>query len=140
MKNANPQNYNMSNAGGGNGANDFISGDYFKNKGTIIGNSPHVDRVRQRAGLAKLSDVKPGLSQAAFLTQLMHERVTELTGEDVRWMDLARWGFFDDQSKVDQLKARDFEFNNFTVGKNKYLPIPQSEIDINPNLVQNDLY
>ena len=101
---------------------------------------PHVDRVRQRAGLAKLSDVKPGLSQAAFLTQLMHERVTELTGEDVRWMDLARWGFFDDQSKVDQLKARDFEFNNFTVGKNKYLPIPQSEIDINPNLVQNDLY
>lgn len=100
----------------------------------------YVDTVRRRAGLARLTDAKPGLSQGAFLTQLMHERVTELTGEDVRWNDLARWGYFDDQSKIDELKTRDPEFNNFKVGKNKYLPIPQSEIDINPNLKQNPQY
>ena len=97
----------------------------------------YVDRVRERAGLAKLSVVKPNLSQAAFLRQLMHERVTELTGEDVRWNDLARWGYFDDAAKLNELKVRDPEFNNFVLGRDKYLPIPQSELDINPNLVQN---
>ncbi|HEX2533813.1 MAG TPA: RagB/SusD family nutrient uptake outer membrane protein [Chitinophagaceae bacterium] len=35
------------------------------------------------------------------------------------------------------LKARDPEFVNFQLGRNKYMPIPQAEIDINPNLVQN---
>ena len=98
---------------------------------------PYVDRVRQRAGLAKLSVAMPGLSQAAFQQQLIHERVTELTGEDWRWFDLARWGYLDEQSKVAELASRDFEFGNFVVGKSKYLPIPQSEIDINPNLKQN---
>jgi hypothetical protein len=97
----------------------------------------HVDRVRQRAGLEKLSVTRPGLSQAQFLQQLMHERVMELTGESVRWNDLARWGYFDDANKLAELKARDPEFNNFVLGKSKYMPIPQTEIDINPNLNQN---
>ena len=97
----------------------------------------YVDRVRQRAGLRRLSDVRPGMSQAQFQQQLEHERITELTGESVRWNDLARWGYFDDQAKLNLLKARDPEFNNFVLGRNKYMPIPQSEIDINPNLIQN---
>lgn len=98
---------------------------------------PFVDRVRERAGLAKLSVARPGLSQAQFLRQLMHERITELTGESTRWNDLARWGYFDDAAKLNELKARDPEFNNFVLGKSKYMPIPQFEIDINPNLQQN---
>jgi tetratricopeptide (TPR) repeat protein len=98
---------------------------------------PFVDRVRERAGLAKLSVAKPGLNQSQFLQQLMHERLTELTGECVRWNDLARWGYFDDANKIAELKARDTEFNNFVVGRNKYMPIPQTELDINPNLKQN---
>lgn len=97
----------------------------------------YVDRVRERAGMKKLSDVMPGLSQSAFLQQLMHERIMELTGESLRWNDLARWGYFDDPAKLDELKARDPEFNNFVIGKSKYMPIPQTEIDINPNLKQN---
>ncbi len=98
---------------------------------------PYVDRVRERVGLAKLSVTRPGLTQAQFLQQLMHERITELTGESLRWNDLARWGYFDDPAKLAELKARDPEFNNFVIGKSKYMPIPQTEIDINPNLVQN---
>ena len=98
---------------------------------------PYVDRVRVRAGLRPLSVAMPGLDQAGFLRQLMHERITELTGEQLRWNDLARWGYFDDPAKLAELKARDSEFNNFVIGKSKYMPIPQSEIDINPNLVQN---
>ncbi len=97
---------------------------------------PYVDRVRQRAGLAKLSDIQPGMSQADFRKQIEHERITELTGEDTRWFDLARWGYFDDAAKIAEMSARDFEFENFVPAK-KYYPIPQSEIDINPNLVQN---
>ncbi|HUS00250.1 MAG TPA: RagB/SusD family nutrient uptake outer membrane protein [Chitinophagaceae bacterium] len=96
-----------------------------------------VDRVRQRSGMAKLSVTRPGMTQAQFQQQLEHERITELTGESVRWNDLARWGYFDDAAKLALLKARDSEFNNFVIGRNKYMPIPQSEIDINPNLKQN---
>ena len=94
----------------------------------------YVNRVRRRAGLA---DLPGGLDQAQFQQQIEHERITELTGESVRWNDLARWGYFDDANKIALLKARDPEFNNFVVGRNKYMPIPQREIDINPNLVQN---
>jgi hypothetical protein len=97
----------------------------------------YVDRVRERAGLRKLSVAMPGLSQAAFQKQLEHERITELTGECVRWNDLARWGYFDDPNLLAQLKARDPEFNNFQIPRNKYMPIPQTELDINPNMVQN---
>ncbi|KAA2243798.1 RagB/SusD family nutrient uptake outer membrane protein [Chitinophaga agrisoli] len=93
---------------------------------------PFVDRVRERAGLQKLSVVKPGLSQAAFLAQLKHERITELAGEGHRWEDLARWG-----DLGPQLAGRDPGFANFQTGKHELLPIPQQDVDVNPNLVQN---
>ena len=94
----------------------------------------YVNRVRRRAGL---SDLTAGMSQAQFQAQLEHERITELTGESVRWNDLARWGYFEDQAKLAILRARDPEFNNFVIGRNRFMPIPQREIDINPNLKQN---
>lgn len=91
----------------------------------------YVDRVRQRAGLATLTVAIPGLSQAQFLDQLKHERITELCGEGHRWEDLVRWG---DLSAA--LAARDAGFSHF---QDKYalLPIPQYDLDVNPNLVQN---
>lgn len=94
-----------------------------------------VDRVRLRAGLASLTVAKPGLNQAQFLAQLKHERITELSGEGWRWADLLRWG---DLSPV--LATRDAEFSGFVVGRNEYYPIPQSDIDLNPNLTQNPRY
>ncbi len=96
---------------------------------------PLVDKVRQRAGLNALSIAMPSLNQADFLTQLKHERITELSGEGHRWEDLSRWG---DLSPA--LGARDAGFNNFIVGKNEFLPIPLFELDINPNLKQNPKY
>ena len=84
-----------------------------------------------------LTAAMPGLNQQQFQTQLEHERIMELTGESLRWNDLARWGYFEDATKLNILKARDPEFNNFIIGRNMYMPIPQSEIDINPNLEQN---
>jgi len=92
----------------------------------------YVDRVRERAGLQKLSVVKPNLNQQDFLIQLKHERICELSGEGHRWEDLDRWG---DLSP--KLASRDAGFSNFVVGKNELLPIPQQDIDYNPNLKQN---
>jgi len=95
----------------------------------------YVDRVRARAGLASLTSVMPGLTQTTFLEQLKHERITELTGEGHRWNDLARWG-----DLGPGLAGRDPGFANFVVGKHEFLPIPQSEIDLNPNLSQNEAW
>ncbi|HEU4555295.1 MAG TPA: RagB/SusD family nutrient uptake outer membrane protein [Chitinophaga sp.] len=92
----------------------------------------YVDMVRERAGLQKLSVVKPGLSGDAFLAQLKHERITELSGEGHRWEDLARWG-----DLGLQLAQRDAGFANFKTGKHELLPVPQQDIDVNPNLQQN---
>ena len=96
---------------------------------------PYVDRVRVRAGLRPLSLARPGLSQAAFLAQVKHERITELTGEGWRFADLQRWG-----DLGPELALRDPEFANFVKGRNEWYPIPQSDIDLNPNLTQNPGY
>jgi tetratricopeptide (TPR) repeat protein len=101
---------------------------------------PHVDRVRQRAGLAPLSEIMPGLSQEAFQEQLEHERVTELAGEGHRWNDLDRWGYFDTQEGINELMQRDPAFANFMLDRHRLLPLPQRDVDINPNLVQNPGY
>lgn len=95
----------------------------------------YVDRVRKRAGLKALSAVMPGLSQAQFLAQLKHERITELAGEGHRWEDLARWG-----DLGPALAGRDAGFANFKIGRDEFLPIPQFDLDVNPNLKQNNLY
>lgn len=93
---------------------------------------PFVDEVRQRAGLAKLSTIMPSLTQAQFLEQLKHERLTELAGEGHRWEDLARWG-----ELSNALASRDAGFSHFVKNRDEFYPIPQSEIDLNPNLKQN---
>jgi hypothetical protein len=92
----------------------------------------YVDRVRQRVGLAPLSEVMPNLSQEAFLEQLKQERLLELAGEGHRWNDLVRWG-----DLGVELADRDPGFANFEAGKHELLPIPQRDLDINPNLDQN---
>ncbi|MGA0557917.1 RagB/SusD family nutrient uptake outer membrane protein [Larkinella sp. VNQ87] len=94
-----------------------------------------VDQVRQRAGLPRLSTVRPGLTAEQFLGQLKHERVTELSGEGWRWNDLARWG-----DLGPQLANRDPAFSTFVRGRSELLPIPQTDRDLNPGLTQNPGY
>ena len=89
----------------------------------------YVNRVRSRAGLAPLPT---GMTQQQFLEQIKHERLLELTGEGHRFNDLKRWG-----DLGSSLGARDPGFNNFEIGKHELLPIPQRDLDINPNMKQN---
>lgn len=95
----------------------------------------YVDRVRERAGMLPLSTTAPGMSQDRFLAQIKHERIVELAGEAWRWADLLRWG-----DAGPALAVRDPEFTNFVPGRHELYPIPQSDLDLNPNLTQNPGY
>ena len=97
-----------------------------------------INQVRQRPSV-NLLPLGAGFTQAALRTQLMHERAAELTGEGVRWFDLQRWGLLDTQAGLDQLKARDPDFNGFMVGKSRLLPLVQTDVDLG-KLTQNPGY
>ncbi len=102
----------------------------------------YVDMVRSRANMAPLAEAYPtiGNDQTRFLERLKIERVLELCGESVRWEDLKRWGDLESQASVDQIAERDPDFNNFEVGTSYRLPIPQVEVENNPNLEQHPEY
>lgn len=104
----------------------------------------YVDRVRQRpsTNLRPLAVAYPaiGNDQALFRKRLQMERSLELCFEAVRWIDLKRWGMLTTQEGINELKTRDIDFNNFVLGKHHRLPIPQIEVDNNPNLTQNTPY
>ncbi|MCU0473636.1 MAG: RagB/SusD family nutrient uptake outer membrane protein [Bacteroidales bacterium] len=95
----------------------------------------YVDMVRERANMNPLSTVMPGLSKSDFHEQLKHERLVELASELVRFDDLKRWGDYGPKSAV-----HDPNFLTFTVGKDEVLPIPQRELNLNSNLIQNPNY
>lgn len=99
--------------------------------------APLVNQVRTRAGVTPIAT---SLSQAQMRTQIRHERVTELSGEGMRWYDINRYGLLDNQAGIDELKTRDVDFNNFVLGKSKLLPIPQTDIDIDRSIKQNPGY
>ena len=99
-----------------------------------------VNQVRQRPSV-NLAPLAPATFNQASLRLRMHdERGKELAGEGQRWFDILRWGLLDNQAGLDDLKTRDIDFSNFVLGKSKLLPIPQSDIDIDPNVKQNPGY
>jgi len=102
----------------------------------------YVDEVRARANMLPLATAYPaiGVDQDLFLERLKVERVLELCGESTRWMDLKRWGDLNTQARVDAIALRDPDFNNFVVGKSHRLPIPQVDVENNPNLDQHAEY
>ncbi len=116
----------------------LLQAEALNEQGNTAAAVPLINQVRQRAGLGVLP-VAASASKEAMRTQLMHERVTELTGEGVRWFDLQRWGLLDTQAGVDQLKAHDPDFSNFMPGKSRLLPLLQTEVDLN-KLTQNPNY
>lgn len=98
---------------------------------TSINQGGPLNRVRRRAGL---SDVQ-GLSQAALREKILHERRMELAFEGHWWFDLIRIN--NGQYGLDFLHS--IGKTNAT-SKHLLLPIPQKEIEANPNLSQNTGY
>ncbi|MEO6187207.1 MAG: RagB/SusD family nutrient uptake outer membrane protein [Ginsengibacter sp.] len=88
-----------------------------------------IDAVRHRAGLNPLAT---GLSYNAFALALEHERQVELAFEGHRWFDLVRTG-----RALDVINAH---FNGSIVVQDYQLvyPIPQSEVELNPDGVKQN--
>ncbi|MHB8132487.1 MAG: RagB/SusD family nutrient uptake outer membrane protein [Mobilitalea sp.] len=97
-----------------------------------------INQVRNRAGVPQLLAV---MSQADIRTHLREfERPVELAIEGIRWLDLLRWddmnpGFIRNTFISHNRRAA----TNYT-DKYKYYPIPQQDMNSNPNLVQNPGY
>jgi hypothetical protein len=94
-----------------------------------------LNAVRTRAGISAVL----GLSQAAFRDTVRLDRRREFIFEGQRWFDLARWGVLDAaiRAKTNELETiAPGETHPHGVPSNLF-PIPQSELDLNPNLTQN---
>jgi hypothetical protein len=88
---------------------------------------PYLNQVRTRAGLAEKTD----LSQAQLRTALEQERRVELAFEGHRWFDLLRTG-----RAIEVMNSKGFNITQ----RDLLYPIPQSQIDVNPQLTQNPGY
>jgi hypothetical protein len=89
-----------------------------------------LNQVRVRANTGNLT---PGLSQAAFRDSLYAERRREFVQEAQRWFDLVR------TKQLVQAVSKVASKTNISA-KNYLFAIPQSEISLNPGLIQNPGY
>ncbi|MCD8209084.1 MAG: RagB/SusD family nutrient uptake outer membrane protein [Bacteroidales bacterium] len=100
----------------------------------------YVNQIRTRAKAATKSSVT--------LDDIKVEKRLELCYESVRWQDLVRWGdaasVLGEQGKdVPSYSTAgvDWQFHNTEYGfktKHNLLPIPRQEIELNPNMTQNE--
>lgn len=101
---------------------------------------PYVNMVRNRA---ELSDLPTNISENDLLVEIEHQRVIELACEMNRYFDLLRWnGNILGTKNIKEVfeEHGDGGAENFVVGKSELMPIPMSEIQINPLIVQNPGY
>lgn len=101
-----------------------------------------LNRVRERA-YGDTSGNYKGLSKDSFRDAILKERWLEFPLEGHRWFDLVRMGKFVQRMKEHSAyEASIAESNKTDIAKNVkehmiLMPIPQHEIDLNPELTQN---
>ncbi len=112
---------------------------------------PLIYTIRKRAMADAISDEDPsGDEREAVLNFIVNERAREFAFEGKRWYDVLRVARHDDYAYLDILitmvkyaalpekqqsvvaKHRDYNYH--------YFPISQDELNVNPNLVQNEYY
>ncbi|MDP4206117.1 MAG: RagB/SusD family nutrient uptake outer membrane protein [Bacteroidota bacterium] len=116
----------------------------------------YVNKIRERGGIPGLQS---GLSQEELRQAIRRERRVELNNEGLRYFDIRRWKIgeqtlnanfwgmnFSGTEKSDDISnpkayftRQVYQVRKFEP-KNYWFPIPQSEIDKNPNLVQNPFW
>lgn len=113
----------------------------------------YVNLIRERGGIPGLS---AGMSQTEMRQAIRRERRVELNNEGIRYRDIRRWkigeqtlnGNFwgmnfsgtennDDEANPKAFFKRSIYQQRKFEKKNYWFPVPQGEIDKNPNLVQN---
>jgi len=114
-----------------------------------------IDQVRARVNMPKVEDVEgSGLSQSELRSIVRHERRVEFYNEGTRYADMLRW---QDESLVHDVYGYDksllsdpantatWVFNQIQIATRTFdaekawlWPVPQSDIDINENLLPNN--
>ena len=116
----------------------------------------YINKIQQRAG-------SKTISETVDLKVLQDEKQYELWFEGCRWFDIVRWGIakecydkvldnipyqWDEYWESNGAKPHKLAYTvkhpfakigvslKFTEGKNEYWPLPQDELDVNPNLHQ----
>ncbi len=117
----------------------LLKAEAYVNLGNLAEAANAVNIVRARVNLPNLSSSVTS-SATNMADAVLKERRLELAFEGHRWFDLVRSGKAFDI--LNTLNSRDVgrlpmdPVNDFTI----LLPLPQSQIDINPNMVQNPGY
>jgi hypothetical protein len=117
----------------------LLKAEAYVNLGNLAEAANAVNIVRARVNLPNLS-ASVTSSATSMADAVLNERRLELAFEGQRWFDLVRNGKVFDV--LNTLNSRDVgrlpmdPVTEFTV----LLPLPQSQIDINPNMVQNPGY
>lgn len=99
----------------------------------------YVNRVRRRAGLR---DLPAPASYEECVDMILDERRLELAFEGFRFFDLARYGWEKVKAVHDAMPASDpyWQARNPFAQTDVLLPVPQTQLDVNPNLDQNPGY
>ncbi|GAA4814875.1 RagB/SusD family nutrient uptake outer membrane protein [Litoribaculum gwangyangense] len=96
----------------------------------------YIHPIRQRAYATQAEWELVGLSQQQFREAIYDERKWELAGEAHRRFDLIRWGILLDV--VQNLEYRFWKPNENIRPYHTLLPIPLSELQLNPALLESD--
>lgn len=91
-----------------------------------------INAVRRRVGMP---DVPSGLDKDAMREVIRKERRYELAMEGPRYFDLLRWRTAEDEFANKALDPTEEAHGTFDAAKHYLWPIPQNEVDINPNLL-----
>ncbi|MCY4780379.1 RagB/SusD family nutrient uptake outer membrane protein [Sphingobacterium sp. UT-1RO-CII-1] len=123
----------------------------------------YVNLIRERAGIprygAGINSIPVPVSQEDMRAAIRRERRVELNNEGIRYRDIRRWkigekeldgNFYgmnfsgtekdDNESNPKAFFKRSVYQKRVFTAKNYWFPIPQGEIDKNPNLVQNPFW
>lgn len=94
-----------------------------------------VNKIRQRVSLPVLTNAQKSSKEVLKMT-ILKERRLELAQEAQRWDDLVRYGVVvETMNNLVEIDLRNNQPTNYPMTEAKiYLPIPQQEIDRNPEL------
>lgn len=98
----------------------------------------YVNKVRSRASVDMPAITET--SQEDIFTRIVRERAVELACEGLRWNDLQRWEMLEDiipGAVIEQLTGEVLQNREASFPRDYLFPIPQGEMDINPEMVQN---
>jgi len=117
----------------------LLKAEAYVDQGNLSEAAAIVNTIRARVDLPALSSAITS-SQSAMVDAVLNERRLELAFEGQRWFDLVRTGKVYDV--MNSLNSRDEGRlpQDPVTELNVLLPLPQSQIDINPSLVQNPGY